>query len=639
MSNKLFCALWLTTLTASQAHAQSSDALLAHIRPAERAVLATELNVARVEDLPTYDLHLSVDAQLRGFGLREGVVFTNTERQPMRDVAMRIFVNASVAQSAAPPVRFLEGRCLDGVACTITQTDPSVVMVRLAEPLAPGATLRFELDLQGTMMEIEESRLTMMAQSMEGMASISGGTAGTHGDYGLVAHGAQIGSIASFYPVLARRSRGRWITRDGGTMGDLSTDAPHHVRARIVVPEGFTIAASGAEVSIANVNDPAGSPRRKEVTIHAAAVREFAVLVSPVFEEANCDVNGVRIRSFYLPQDRVSGEHVRDVACASLAIFENRFGPYPYTELDLVEAPLVGGAGGVEFSGLVTVAMMFYRPGSASTGGMGGMLGALSGMGGAGASSAQTSQMDQLATSMREFVTAHEVAHQWWHGLVGSDSRAHPWVDESLAQYSAMIYIQERYGDARAMEEGERQVAMNYRMMRLQGEADALVDRPASAFTTPMSYAGLVYGKGPFFYRAVRRLIGNDAFYAGLASYVQAFRFREAGPDDVVDHLARANASQSAAVHALADRWLRQAHGDDDLGPSDARTVMRTMMPPQMRGMLDDPTMGPLLEQMMGSMMGGGAGGGSGGMQIDPSMLQQLESLQQGLGQPAGGSR
>ena len=384
------------------------------------------------------------------------------------------------------------------------------------------------------------------------------------------------------------------------------------------------------------------------MTIYAAAVREFAVLVSPVFEEANCDVNGVRIRSFYLPQDRASGRHVRDVACASLAIFENRFGPYPYTELDLVEAPLVGGAGGVEFSGLVTVAMMFYRPGSASTGGMGGMLGALSGMGGAGASGAQTSQMDELATSMREFVTAHEVAHQWWHGLVGSDSRAHPWVDESLAQYSAMLYIEERYSEARAVEEGERQVAMNYRMMRVQGEPDARVDRPASAFTTPIAYAGLVYGKGPYFYRAVRRLIGDDAFYAGLASYVQAFRFREAEPDDVVDHLARASATHTGAVHALADRWLRQTHGDDDLGPSTMRSVMRSMMPPQMRGMLDDPMMGPLLEQMMNSMMGGGGGAGSspaggggagGGMQIDPSMLEQLQSLQQGLNQPAGGGR
>lgn len=611
------------------AQAQSSD-LLTHIRPSQRASLASDLGVPTVEALPTYDLHLSVDAQLRGFGLRESVVFTNTETEAMRDVAMRIFVNASVSQGQSPPVRFLEGRCLEGAACTMTQPEPSVVMVRLAQPLAPGASLHIELDLQGVMAEIDESRLSMMAQSMEGLASLEGGSTSTHGDYGLVAHGAQIGSIASFYPVLARRSRGRWITSDGGTMGDLSTDAPHHVRARIVVPEHFRISASGAEVSVANVNDPAGAPRRKEVTIHAAAVREFAVLVSPVFEEASCDVNGVRVRSFYLPEDRAAGHHVRDVACASLGVFERRFGQYPYTELDIVEAPLVGGAGGVEFSGLVTVAMMFYRPASAGGGGMGGLAQALSLGAGSGSSAqgaAPAGGVDQMAVSMREFVTAHEVAHQWWHGLVGSDSRAHPWVDESLAQYSAMIYMQEQYGDARAFEEGERQVAMNYRMMRVQGEADALVDRPASAFTTPMSYAGLVYGKGPFFYRAVRRLIGDEAFYGGLSSYVRAFRFREAQPEDVVDHLARASRHE-AGVRALADRWLRQAHGDEDLGPSDARSVMRTMMPPEMRGMLDDPRMGPLLEQLMGTLRGGGTSGES--MGLDPAMLEQLRSLQEG---------
>lgn len=624
-----FCTASLSALSilgASRAAAQSSE-LLAHIRPSERANLATELGVSTVEALPTYDLHLSVDAQMRGFGLRETVVFTNTESQPMREVVMRIFVNASVSQGHTPPVNFLAGRCLDGASCTIAQTEPSVVTVRLLQPLAPGASLHFELDLQGVMTEIEESRLSMMSQSMEGLASLEGGASSTHGDYGLVAHGAQIGSIASFYPVLARRTHGRWITSDGGTMGDLSTDAPHHVRARIVVPENFAISASGAEVSVANVTDPAGSPPRKEVTIYAAAVREFAVLVSPIFEEANCDVNGVRIRSFYLPQDRAAGHHVRDVACASLGIFERRFGPYPYTELDIVEAPLVGGAGGVEFSGLVTVAMMFYRPGSMGGEGLGGMLGMLGGAGGAGGA-AQPGGLDETTTSMREFVTAHEVAHQWWHGLVGSDSRAHPWVDESLAQYSAMIYMEERYGDARAQEEGERQVAMNYRMMRVQGESDALVDRAASAFTTPMSYAGLVYGKGPFFYRAVRQLIGDEAFYAGLSSYVQAFRFREAEPGDVVSHLARASGSQDRQVHALADRWLRQTHGDDDLGPSTMRSVMRSMMPPQMRGMLDDPTMGPLIEQLMGSMLGGGGGGAGGGLGIDPSVLERLQSQQ-----------
>ena len=45
--------------------------------------------------------------------------------------------------------------------------------------------------------------------------------------------------------------------------------------------------------------------------------------------------------------------------------------------------------------------------------------------------------MGGMTDGMLEFVVAHEVAHQWWHGLVGSDSRDHPYVDEALAQLVA----------------------------------------------------------------------------------------------------------------------------------------------------------------------------------------------------------
>ena len=37
--------------------------------------------------------------------------------------------------------------------------------------------------------------------------------------------------------------------------------------------------------------------------------------------------------------------------------------------------------------------------------------------------------------------------------LVGSDSREHPFVDEGLAQYSAVLYMEDRYGAARARAE------------------------------------------------------------------------------------------------------------------------------------------------------------------------------------------
>lgn len=625
----------LALLGAPAAHAQQATAdevaaLLENLHPTERQSLASTLGPQGLASLPLYDLHVSIDGELRGFGLRERVTVTNDEARPWADVTLRVFANATTAPGATPNLRFLEGRCLEGVACAFAQPSASVIVVRPTAPLAPGAQLRFELDLQGVMPELEDDRLSMMGQGLEGLAAIEGGQSASPGDYGLVAHGAEIGSLAAFYPVLARRRAGRWVTDDGGTMGDLSTDALHHVRARIVVPEEHTLATSGVEVGVARVADAPTRARRKEVTVHAAAVREFAILVSPRFVVSECVVEGTRIRSFALGRDAAAGRHVGETACESFRVFTRRFGRYPYTELDVVEAPLVGGAGGVEFSGLVTVALMFYR--AALDGGAGtlGLLGVLGGQGAlgeqgddpsgglsgglSGGPSAGMAGLEELSASMREFVTAHEVAHQWWHGLVGSDSRAHPWIDESLAQYSAMLYVEERHGAARAREEGERQVAMNYHMMRIQGRPDGIVDRPASAFSSPIEYAGLVYGKGPYFYRAVRERVGDAAFFAALSRYVAEHRFREAGPGAVLDALAQESGGHDAEVRALARRWLEERHGDEDLGPSDPARVMGSMLPPELRSVLSDPAVGPMLQQLMGTMFGGGSGAGLEGL-------------------------
>ncbi len=605
----------------------AASALLEGIRAEERGVLAEELGVGSLDELPLYDLHLAIDDELRGFGLRERVFVRNGERAPMREVVLRVYANAAGAPGTEPPVRLLEGRCHEGASCTFTQPSPSVIVVRPSAPLAPGAQLDFELDLQGVMVELDEARLSMMGQGLESFAALSGTASDPSSGYGLLSRGAGIGSLAAFYPVLARRRRGAWVTDDGGTTGDLSSDAVHHVVARVVVPEDVVVASSGVEVSVADVADPPARARRKEITIHAAAVREFALLASRDFVVAERRDDGVRIRAFALEADRAEGEHVADVARAAFEVFGRRFGRYPYTELDVVEAPLVGGAGGVEFSGLVTVAVMFHRDPMV---GLSGLLGGL----GAGGPSAGGVDASDLVSSMREFVTAHEVAHQWWHGLVGSDSREHPFLDESLAQYAAMLYLEERYGDERAEREGERQVAMNYRMMRARGEPDGAVDRPASAFRTPIAYAGLVYGKGPYFYRAVRERIGDTAFFAGLASYVAAHRFREAVPDDVVSALASATPSQGREVRRLARRWLEERHGDEDLGRGDPRALARSMMPPELAGVFDDPEMGPLLEQMLGGVLGsaGGAGGAGSGAPFD------LGALLRGIDAQAPGS-
>jgi hypothetical protein len=318
-------------------------------------------------------------------------------------------------------------------------------------------------------------------------------------------------------------------------------------------------------------------------TVNAGLVRDFALLLSRDFASSARQVGDTLVRSHFLKRDQQHGEQALDFAAGALQVFQTRFGGYPYRFLDVVEAPVVGGAGGVEFSGLVTVASMFYRSPGADTGLLGQLL---AGMG-------------QAQGSILEFTVAHEVAHQYWHGLVGSDSRQEPYLDESLAQLSALVYLEDRYGPERALQDRDQHVRMNYQAMRLLGKSDGPVSQPVDRFGDPLRYAGLVYGKGEGFFEAARALEGDAAFFAALQRYIARYRFRTATSAGMHEELARGSAHPNE-LRQLARRWLEQSHGDEDWGKSDIASLLQGL-----GGGVDSP---------LGSL---GAG-------VDPAQLQEL---------------
>ncbi len=598
--------------------------MMAAMRPVYRGNLATLANVPRLDALPYYDLALTLDPSGARYTLREEVRFTNTSRAPMRELVFRVYGNATRREgNAAPPVAFRSGSC-DGATCAVRSESPSVIVVRPTRPIPPNGRLTVRMELDATLPQIAANRTTIMAQGTESMSALGSSESG--GDYGLLARGDNITSLANFYPVLARRSGSQWVRSDSGSVGDFGSDDLSNVHAVIDAPDGWVVAASGTAVRA----DAANGRRRHEVM--APAVRDFAVMAGPTLRVSTRRVNDVEVRSIYLPEHQLAGTQALDVAAASLAVFEQRFGPYPYVDLDVVEAPLVGGAGGVEFSGLVTVASMFYRGVSEaqsrgannnSGGGLGGLLGGLSGLGSLGDPSAV---LGQMLPSMLEFVTAHEVAHQYWHGLVGSDSRDHPFIDESLAQWSAAYYIETRYGAERARRDADMQVRMNYQFMRMMNHADGAVDRPASAFSNPMVYAGLVYGKGPYLYNALREAAGDAAFFRALRRYVDTWRFRVAPSNGFIDALAAETPANAQRYRALARRWLRETHGDQDLGQLDMGSLIGNMLGGGNNGL--PPETQQILQQLGPLLQGGGNGGDGGGL---GQILQGLQ--RQGAGQ------
>jgi hypothetical protein len=368
--------------------------LLASVRPEMHGPLAQA--AGPLHRLPLYDLTLRLADNGRDFTLREAVTVTNTERAPLRDLVLRVYGNAP-----RPPANAAQGGAQaarpSGAARTLRAGELRGRRVyrgrgsrrrwwscasRSRSRRAPRCGCRSTSP--ETLPEIAPGRTNILTQGLESLSSLGSAAAEGGGDYGLLATGDGIVSLAHFYAVLARRTGGQWERVDRGGVGDLGSDDLAHVRAAVELPAGYTVATTG--VTARTVAQEGGRQRHEVV---AGAVRDFAVMAGRTLQSATRRVGDVEVRSYFLPAHRAAGEQVLDTAARSLEEFVRRFGPYPYRDLDVVEAPLVGGAGGVEFPGLVTVATMFYRPtqaapratgGGGATGGAGGLGGLLGGL-------------------------------------------------------------------------------------------------------------------------------------------------------------------------------------------------------------------------------------------------------------------
>jgi hypothetical protein len=554
------------------------ELLLDSLTPAAKATLPRK-DLPPLTQLPRYELELRVDKLLTSFAVDERISFTNPNRGRLPHLTLRLFANST---RSPPPIVFSNVSCAPR-ACQAVADGPSTIKILPARGIAPGETIEVSLHLEGKLHVTPAEQTTLAAQSLAGLNGLFGGSAQPT-DYGILGNADGIASLGHCFAVVGRLGPNGFAKPEQSSLGDLGTDQMSFVRAKLRVPSDARVVATGV-VRRDGVLDGVGY-----YTVSAGLVRDFALLLSRDFASSGRQVGDTLVRSHFLTRDRQKGEEALDFAAGALQVFQARFGGYPYKYLDVVEAPVVGGAGGVEFSGLVTVASMFYRSAPADTG----LLGQL--MAGLG----------QAQGSILEFTVAHEVAHQYWHGLVGSDSRQEPYLDESLAQFSALLYLEDRYGQARARQDRDRHVRMNYQAMRLLGKSDGPVSQPVDRFGDPLRYAGLVYGKGAGFFEAARALEGDAAFFAALQRYIARYRFRSATSSGLQAELARASAHRSE-LRQLARRWLEQSHGDEDWGKSDLASLLQGVSGG-----------GGDLDGLLGSLSGGGGSG------LDPAQLQQL---------------
>ena len=140
---------------------------------------------------------------------------------------------------------------------------------------------------------------------------------------------------------------------DPSGFGDIGAFAAAVICADVTVPDGYTVVSSGARFA----DDGA------TVSESATGIRDFAMLISNDLEMVKGTVEGVEVRVWGPSGDREALQTVLDHALVSQQALHDAFGRYPWTEVDIVSAPLGGGVGGMEWPGMIWIERSLFAGG------------------------------------------------------------------------------------------------------------------------------------------------------------------------------------------------------------------------------------------------------------------------------------
>jgi hypothetical protein len=465
--------------------APASDPFQAH-RPSLQDWAQPQLET--LGPLPRY----TIRAELPSGGDRlEGhmdVVVPNTSAAPWPDLVFRLYPNTPHYAAATHVIQVL----LNGspIAAELL-AEGAALRLPLPTPLAPGqeasVTIEFNVDLP---------------RRSEG--------------YTLFGWGDGILSLPGFYPTLAVRREGAgsetggWEIELPPAFADVLFNPVALYDLEFTAPATLTLVASGTTLDMR-----ADESGRKIWHMAGGPLRDMTVLASDRWKSVGDTAAGASVTSYYLAGAEAAGQAALFHAAAALRLYSDLYGSYPYTEFDVVAAPL--GVRGMEYSGLVTIGEELYGD-----------------------------HRDQLA-----FLVAHETAHQWWYAQVGNDPLDHPWLDEGPAEYAAFDYFRSVQGRAAAEALLSARWQTPYAVAAANG-IDGPVDQAASSMTED-NYELLAYAKAALFFDALRQRLGDEMYTQVMRDFVATYRWQIVTPQ----HLFGLGQTRSGVnLNPLAEEWL-----------------------------------------------------------------------------------
>ncbi len=517
----------------------------------------------------SYRITLDLDFDARAFTGTETVRWVNTDDRAANVLYFHLYPNTRALQTrvAAPngaastSLSVADEPRLDILSVRAAATGAAlpfvideggcVLRVMLRDSVAAAATTEILIEFKGTVPEIDAEETGLLAHLVQQVGAVLRGEREVRRSRDINHRSRGVMLLGASYPVLAARDGDEWRRKVEMSVGDMLHADVADYRVEIRAPLNVALYTSGEEV-VTNQSEASG--RR---LFMGESLRSFAILAGRSLRAEERMVGNVKVRSIFMEGHEAVGRRVLGIASEAARTFNARFGELPFKTVSVAEAPLVAGLGSTEFSSLSVIASAFYVD----------------------FESPLMRNMPEIVREQRasledslEFTVAHVVAHQWWGVTVGNDPERSPVVDEALANWSALLYYKEVHSEERAQVALEDQLRGVYKIYRTFGGEDMEADRAARDYRNSFQYSAIVTSKGALMFAALRRLMGDEKFFAALRSYYNANKFEVAELDDLRGaFIAEAPLEQRRAVARTFSRWLSDKRGDQDIAPPDPK--------------------------------------------------------------------
>ncbi|MBK9301453.1 MAG: M1 family metallopeptidase [Bacteroidetes bacterium] len=217
---------------------------------------------------------------------------------------------------------------------------------------------------------------------------------------------------------------------------------------------------------------------------------ELSIDTLPNLKQTNCF-------SYYTPKEHKYYDSSSRIIAQTIHYFSTHVGEYPYKHASIVAGYLLAG-GGMEYPNVTVIG--------------------------------EIESKKTLQT-----VIIHEVGHNWFYGLLGSNEREHPWMDEGINSFYEKE-LDNKLKEQKTNHKDQQNLQLDgvqflYPLAAKQHEDQAI--STSSVLLTKLNYGGIVYGKTASMFAYLQSYLGEVLFEQCMKSYYQLWHFKHPYPEDI----------------------------------------------------------------------------------------------------------